>query len=170
MQSSQITVEHTGPTEGRSDALILPIPGDRLSESERLEAFYDAAGEDLLADVLEELPLRPGNVSVTSGGKLNYDRIVHIPVQSAPGVPTTEENLQVGLRSGLVAADEENTRSLTLADIIPADQREEMDYGSVAETLIHDLIQYPPAHFSRLTIVSRDEEWIRQVSEVLESA
>lgn len=169
MEPDQIQIIDKLPENHNGDALIRPIPGDRLSESESLEDFYRTAGQEVLSTVTKKLPLRPGNVSVTSGGTLNYDRIVHIPVQSAPGVPTTEENLQVGLRSGLVAADEEGTRTVVLADVIPADQREEMDYDSVAETLIEDLLQYPPAHFVELNVVSRDQNWLEALRRILES-
>lgn len=165
MQSSTLSLERTTAEDFVADTLILPIPGDRLSESEALSEFYGTAGESVLSAVREDLPLRPGNVAVTDGGNLDYERIVHIPVQSAPSVPTTEENLQVGLRSGLVAADEEGTRTVALADLIPADQTEEMDHESVAETILQDLLQYPPAHFSEVTIVSENRKWIEALRE-----
>ncbi|MFB6226962.1 MAG: macro domain-containing protein [bacterium] len=159
MRTKDVEVKQESIGDFGADTLILPIPGDRLSENETLRTVLTEAGQDVLPALENDLPLRPGNVSVTPGGDLNYERIVHIPVQSAPGVPTTEENLQVGLRSGLVAADEEGTRTVALPQIIPEDQRDEVNYESTAETVIRDLLQYPPAHFSQLTLISQDPDW-----------
>lgn len=163
MEPSNIRIEATTIHDLEGDALILPSVADRLQESEFHRDIYDSAGNNVVNSFTTDLPLKIGNVSVTEGGNLPVNTIVHVPVQTAPGVPTTEENLQIGLRSGLVTADEEGTTTVLLAKIVPPDQ--DLDLTSVSETFHQDLIQYPPAHFDTIKLFANDPDWTQALKQ-----
>lgn len=167
MESDDLSVEAGNPLRADGDALLQPIPCRNPRTAFWLENFFEAAGERVKEVLEEQLPLRIGNVAVTQGGGLGFRRIVHLPVQSAPGAPTTTKNLRVALRSGLVAADEEDVDAVVMPRLLPPDQRGNLDGSTVLETILEDLLQYPPVHFSRVTVVDPDGEWIARVREEL---
>lgn len=163
MQTEAISIETSSLRTLEGQTLILPTVADRLQDSTFNRSIYEELSESVIDNYREDLPLKIGNVSVTDGGNLPIDRIVHTPVQTAPGVPTTQENLQIGLRSGLVTADEDGVTSVLLAPIIPDDQRDTLNLADVAEMLRQDLVQYPPAHFKELILYSKDEDWLEAI-------
>ncbi len=167
MRSVTVTTRHSRVETLKGDVLILPTVADRFDTSPFNTSIYEKAGRSVRETFRRNLPLRIGNVAVTEGGALPVDRIVHAPVQTAPDVPTTEENLQIGLRSGLVTADEEDVETILLSPIIPDGGEEALNVSSVAETIVRDLEQYPPVHFERLILFSTDQEWLEAVSTVL---
>lgn len=169
METGNVWYEEKSVVDLEGDCLILPTVADRLDDSNFHEDIYEAAGESVQRSLREDLPLRIGNVSVTGGGELNVNRIVHVPVQTAPDVPTTVENLQVGLRSGLVTADEEGTRTVLMARPVPDDQFDEFNVDEFVGTLHEDLHQYPPAHFREIILCGTKPGWIDSVGEVFES-
>lgn len=168
MKSGTVGHRESPVQDQKADCLIVPTVADRIEESDFNEGIYEAAGETVRRSYRSDLPLRIGNVSVTGGGKLSVQRIVHVPVQTAPGVPTTPENLQVGLRSGLVTADEEGTRTVLLARPIPDDQLDEFAIDEFAETLYQDLTQYPPAHFEEIILAGQVPAWMEAVKETFD--
>lgn len=159
MNSPNLKISEKPVHEISADTLILPTVADRLEDSDFHTDLYDRAGEKIVRSYKKKVPLRIGNVAVTGGGKTDVETIVHFPVQTAPDVPSTEENLQIGLRSALVTADEEGVDRLILPRMVPDDQFEEMDLESVAGTLIEDLIKYPPRHFSEIFLVAQNSSW-----------
>jgi hypothetical protein len=168
MQASAISIESSPLSSLDGDILILPTVADRLDDSTFNRSIYRELSESSIGDFREDLPLKIGNVSVTAGEDLPVDRVVHVPVQTAPGVPTTRENLQIGLRSGLVTADEEGVTSVIVAPIIPDNQRENLNLDEVAGMLRQDLVQYPPAHFKALILYSTDQNWLQALRSAFE--
>lgn len=159
METASLRITDLGPNQLSADALILPTVADRIESSSFHEQYYDRAGPEVLSSFEANLPLRIGNVAVTKGGSLNVETIVHVPVRTAPDVPTTQENLQVGLRSGLVTADEEEVKTVALAALLPEDLLGDFDLESVTGTLRKDLEQYPPRHFSRIKLLTGPAVW-----------
>lgn len=159
MRTANLIVTDVGPEELSADTLILPTVADRIESSSFNRIFYERAGGEVLAELQTDLPLRIGNVAVTGGGSLSVGTIVHVPVRTAPDVPTTEENLQVGLRSGLVTADEEGVETVALAPILPEDLLDDFDLGTVTDTLREDLEQYPPRHFGEILLLTGSTAW-----------
>lgn len=154
------------PLRARGDGLLQPIPCRDPRSAGWLDAYVEAAGSSVVGSLEEQLPLRIGSVAPTGGGDLAFGRIVHLPVQSAPGSPTTEKNLRVALRSGLVAVDQEDVDVVVMPRLTPPDQRRAMEVEAV-ETLVGDLLQYPPAHFTGVRIVDVDADWLDRVRGVV---
>lgn len=167
MEPDRIHVESADPLDAPGDGLIHPVPCRDPGGAPWLEDFLEAVGPAIRDQLNEQLPLRIGNVAVTDGGDLAYVRIVHLPVQTAPGVPTTEKNLQVALRSALVAIDETDVDDVVIPSLIPPDQSGSLERDAVAETLIGDLLQYPPAHFVSVTLAGTDPDWTEAIRRVL---
>jgi hypothetical protein len=168
VKSGTVRYSESPVWDREGDCLLLPTVADRIEESDFNEEIYEAAGETVRKSYRRDLPLRIGNVSVTDGGTLSVSRIIHVPVQTAPGVPTTPENLQVGLRSGLVTADEDGTRTILLARPIPDDQIDEFDVEGFVETLHEDLTQYPPAHFEEIILAGEASVWMEAVKQTFD--
>jgi len=169
LETGNVRYEESSALNLEEDCLVLPTVADRLDESDFNNNIYEAAGESVRRSFRNDLPLRIGNVSVTGGGKLDVDRVVHVPVQTVPGAPTTAENLQVGLRSGLVTADEQGTNTVLIARPIPGDHIEEFGIDSFVETLHQDLTQYPPAHFERIILCGTNTLWKNCVKQKFDS-
>jgi O-acetyl-ADP-ribose deacetylase (regulator of RNase III) len=169
METATISIETKSIENIHGDVLILPTVADRIDQSSFNSDLYQKAGETVLEKFRKKLPLRIGNVAVTTGGELPVERIVHIPVQTAPGVPTTEENLQVGLRSGLVTADEEDVVSVLLAPVLPEDLQDEFDLNEVTNILREDLEKYPPRHFKKILLLSGYSAWGEALQETFSS-
>lgn len=167
LEPDEVRAVEGNPLRARGDGLLQPIPCRDPRSAGWLEGCFEAAGSSVVESLEEQLPLRIGSVAATSGGDLPFERIVHLPVQSAPGSPTTEKNLRVALRSGLVAVDRADVGVVVLPRLIPPDQRASMDVDAVLETLLEDLLQYPPAHFSGVRIVDADPDWLERVRGVL---
>lgn len=167
MEPEDVSVEIGDPLRTSGQALLQPIPCRNPGRAPWLDDYFEAAGETGVRALKERLPLRIGNVAVTEGEGLKFRRIVHLPVQSAPGAPTTKKNLRVALRSGLVAVDEADVDVVVLPRLVPPDQRDALEGSAVLKTLLEDLVQYPPVHFTGVRIVDSDRDWLERVREVL---
>ncbi|MFB6357035.1 MAG: macro domain-containing protein [bacterium] len=165
MDELTLKVRHTDPLEYSTDGYLHPTTGDNLSEEAKDEAIWTKAGEDVLDQFRGEQPLRIGNVAVTPAGNLPVSHVVHFPVQTAPDVPTTQENIQVGLRSGLVALDELECEETVLPCPVPESSREHIDLEELARTLTTDLKQYLPQHLQTIYCLDTDERWITSLKE-----
>lgn len=159
MDAHQVEIRRGDPLDVEAEGLIHPTTCTESPAGDWHEEILRGAGERILRELQSKQPLRIGNVLVTSGGDLPHEKLVHLPVQTAPDVPTTPRNIQVALRSGLVAVDEPSVRRVVLPRPIPNNQ-EELSLEEVASTLVEDLLQYPPRHFRRILLVDRDEAWI----------
>lgn len=168
MEPEEVSVEVGDPLRASGRALLQPIPCRDPDRAPWLDDYFEAAGETGVRALEERLPLRIGNVAVTEGGGLGFRRVVHLPVQSAPGAPTTKKNLRVALRSGLVAVDEADVDVVVIPRLVPPDQRDALEGTAVLKIFLEDLLQYPPVHFNRVTIVDTDADWVARVRERLQ--
>jgi hypothetical protein len=159
MDSHSISTTVSDPLNESGDVLIHPTTGTDAPDGERLSDFFERAGESVLDQFREDQPIRIGESSVTDGGKLSYETIVHVPIQTAPGVPTTADNIQPATRTALVKADRESVQSVAMPAPLPPED-EPLDVDAIARTLIEDLRQYPPAHMKQFRLIDPDESWI----------
>ena len=58
-----------------------------------------------------------------------------------------------------VTADEEGTRTIGLAPLLPVDLLDDFDLRSVTDTLREDLEQYPPRHFEEMLLLTGYSAW-----------
>ncbi len=154
-----LEIDTGDPLAVEADGLIHPTTGEEAPRGERLPDFYARAGEEVLESVKAGQPVRIGETIETGGGELPFKTIVHTPVQTGPGAPTTEESLQAALRSGLVMIDKPSVRSVVLPRLIPEVMADEVDYEEAARVVIHDLLQYPPQHLRTAHLVDPDAGW-----------
>lgn len=166
MDIHQISLEQTNPLDVGGDALLHPTTGAEAPDGERLDDFYERVGESVLNELQSAQPIRIGESTSTDGGNSHFQRIVHLPIQTAPDVPTTPDNIQTALRTGIVGLDEEETTNAVVPAPLPPDSSD-LDLEELADTLARDLLQYPPAHLSSLTLADESSEWIQQLKTAL---
>ena len=119
MNPQLIRLHCKDPLQEQADVLIHPTCAVEAPEGERFQNFYKQTGENVLTQVQKDQPVRIGEAIITPGGNLSVNQIVHVPVRTGPGVPTTLENIQVAYRTAMVKADEDPHRTV----IVPAPVR-----------------------------------------------
>ncbi len=155
-----ISLDRGDPLESESEGLIHPTVGARFEEGSWVTGVLEGMGQEARMKLADEAPVRVGSTAITGAGELPFETIVHAPVQSGPGTPTTLENLRVGVRTALVMVDEEGIGSATMPKFLPPSGADDLDPEEAAKTLIEDLAHYPATHLNRLRIVTPDERWI----------
>lgn len=149
--------------EQATDGLLHPTVGARFKEGIWLDRLLEGLTDSEYGALTQAAPIRVGDAEVTKSKNLNFKNVVHAPVRTGPGTPTTEENLQVGLRTALVSADEEGLGSLTIPRWEPPDGLSEEDREDVVKTLIQDLAHYPANNLSEIIVASTDYQWLEWI-------
>jgi len=167
MDRQHIKISAEDPLSIDADGLIHPTTGAEAPCGERLPTFYERVGEDVLSKLKRDQPIRIGESTSTDGGNLPFHTIVHIPVRTAPDVPTTHENLQTALRTGLVGIDIDDVTTAVLPGLVDSNGTE-TDFKTLARTIVHDLVQYPPAHLEKICLVDENEDWIGYLKDAIQ--
>lgn len=156
------------PLSVEAEGLIHPTTGDGAPEGERLEQFYERAGDSVLESVQQAQPTRIGGTIETDGGNLPFRVIVHIPIRTGPGTPTTRESIQAAFRSGLVVIDREGVQTAVCPRVIPESREDpEETMEEYADMVLRDVLQYPPQHLRTLWMVDPDRNWIETLQDRL---
>lgn len=166
MDPQQISTTVDNPIEINADGLIHPTTGTGAPDGERLEDFYETVGDQVLSELQSAQPIRIGESITTDGGNSPFDVIVHLPVQTAPDVPTTTDNIQTAFRTAIVEIDVEDVSSVVIPSPVPASEHN-LKTDEIANMLVEDLLQYPPGHLETVRFVDSDETWIEAIKRAL---
>jgi O-acetyl-ADP-ribose deacetylase (regulator of RNase III) len=77
-------------------------------------AVKEKGGDEIEASAVERAPIAIGAATVAPAGRLPSKNVILVPVTSAPGEPTTTEELRRAIRAALVAANVNRLKVIAL--------------------------------------------------------
>jgi O-acetyl-ADP-ribose deacetylase (regulator of RNase III) len=102
--SIQVHIAHADITTLPVDAVVVPANSQGVMTAGAALAIKQKGGEAIEAAAVARAPIAVGAALLSTAGSLPAKNVIHTPVTSAPGEPTTTEELRRAVRAALVAA------------------------------------------------------------------
>lgn len=154
--------------EFEGDALVLPTTSS-CQMNEGLAARVKAiAGERVEEEVLKSAPVAVGAAVGTRPGRLNVNRIIHVPVIEQNGLKIPIENIRRATRAGLLASTHFQLEKIAIPGFgygefgVPHDE--------AARAILDEIRAYRTTYPSYIALIDMDHDMLEAFVNEIEDA